>query len=146
MPDLDRFLRRFRRLVAPPGRPRPAGVPVDREAALSDELAEVFAAIDAIQEDAEAIRKEGKEKAEELRSRAEEEARRVISEGEDQADEVRAEEAARHRERLQEEVQKALALARSDAEEVRERANERVDELAGRVVDLVLHGQGEGGA
>jgi len=146
MPDLDRFLRRFRRLVAPPGRPRPAGVPLDREAALSDELAEVFAAIDAIQKEAEAIGKEGRKKAEALRSEAEEEVRRVISDGEDQADRVRAEEAARHRGRLREDVQKTLARALGDAEEVRKRADDRLDEFAGRVVDLVLHGDEQGAA
>lgn len=97
MADLARYLRRFRRLVSPPGRPGPGGVPRERGRELADELAEVFAAIDAIADEADRIRQEGEEAARQRREGAEQEVERILAAADDEAEQARADAAAAHR-------------------------------------------------
>jgi vacuolar-type H+-ATPase subunit H len=134
MPDLSRFLRRFRRLVSPPGRPGPIAVPADRSAELSSELEAVFRAIDGIQEEAERIRKQSEDEARKKKEEAEEEAGRILSEAGDRAEQARAEEASRHREDIEQETRRALDEASKEAEQIRGRVDQKLDSVAERVV------------
>lgn len=134
MPDLSKYLRRFRRLVSPPGRPGPIAVPADRSARAADELEAVFQAVDAIQEEAERIRDESAEQARGKDAEAEDEAKRILSQARDRAEQVRAQEASRHREDIEKEAQSALDEARREARRIRERTQDKLDSMAQRLV------------
>ena len=145
MPDLGRYLRHFRRLVSPPGRPGPIGVPADHLAELSEELEAVFRAVDAIQEEADRIRKDSESEARKKQEEAEDEAGRIVADARDRAEQVRAEEAARQRRDIEKDAQTALDQAEQQAEETRKRANEKLDSMVELIVGS-LSGTAEEGA
>lgn len=138
MADLSRYLRRFRRLVSPPGRAAPGAVPSDRRAELSDELAEVFAAIDEIEQEAERIRGEGEEEAERRRDEADEHVERILNSAREETEELRAEEAANRRQEIEDTIEEIRGDAEREAEAARGRSQDRIGDLADRVVDLVV--------
>lgn len=144
MADLDKYLRRFRRLVSPPGRPGPAAVPSDRAEERSDELQEVFAAIDRIEGEAREILDDGEERSEAMLADAEEEARRLLSEAGERADEARAEEQARHRRSVEEDSRSALEEARDEVREIERRVDTNLQSVADRVLERILGTGGEG--
>ena len=144
--DLSRYLRRFRRLVSPPGRAAPGAVPSDRRAELADELAELFAAIDEVQQEAERIRGEGEEEAERRREEADEQVERILSSAREETEELRADEAARRRQEIEDTIEEIRGDAEREAEAARARSQDRIGALADRVVDLVASVDGgEGG-
>lgn len=144
MPDLSRFLRRFRRLVSPPGRPGPIAVPADRSAELSGELEAVFRAIDEVQQEAERIRKQSEDEARKKKDEAEEEARRILSEAGDRVEQARAEEASRHREDIEQETRKALDEASKEARGIRDRVDEKLDSMVERMIARLTGAEEEG--
>lgn len=115
-------------------------VPTDREADLSQELASVFAAIDAVDRRAQQIRDEAEARAAQRLTDAESEADRIRVSAREGAEEVRARAAARRREDITDEVRSAQEDARTRAEEIRRRADHNLDDLADRVVRRVLDG------
>ncbi len=124
--------------MSPPGRPGLAGVPTDHEAQVADELRDVFAAIDAIEDETRRIRTEAQERAERRRAESEAEAERILADAIRGAEQVRADAAARHRRDLDEDIAATLEQARVAAEDVVARADARLDETAQEVVSRVL--------
>ncbi len=138
MADLNRYLRRFWRLVSPPGRPGPAGVPSDRARTITDEIGAVLESIDAVQEEAQRIRADAGQKARQRREEATERARRTLADARSRLDEERAAAQARHRGDVRGQAEAMLETARREAEAVRTRADRNVDEYAGRIAERLL--------
>jgi flagellar biosynthesis/type III secretory pathway protein FliH len=138
MADLDRYLRRFRRLVSPPGRPATAGAPSDREVGLRDELGDVFAAIDAVAREAEQLREDARHRAAQRRGEATDRAARIVADARDDADRERSEAAAAWRTRVERDLTVVEQEAVGQAADVRSRTDERLDDVAARVVDRLL--------
>lgn len=124
--------------MSPPGRPGLAGVPTDHEAQVADELKDVFAAIDAIEQETRRIRAEAEVRAERGREASEATAERILADAIRGAEQVRADAAAEHRRDLDEDVAATLERARAAAEDVVVRAHARLDAIAGEVVSRVL--------
>ena len=138
MPDTRDFLRRFRRVASPPGRAGSATVPVDHLAELSVELAEVFVAMDEIDEQIEAVEREAREDAERIRGEGRAAAERVLAEAEERAELERSEAAASRRRTRQEEISSSLARAEQEAREITERADARIEAGVARVLDALM--------
>lgn len=138
MADLSSYLRRFRRLMSPPGRPGPAAVPKDRTADVSGELADVYGAVDAIAEEARRIRRDAEDRAEQRRTEAREEAERIRTQARERAEEERATAGAEKRSDLEDELREAAAAAEEEAVQVRMRAAQRIERLADRIAEQVL--------
>lgn len=136
--DLARFLRRFRRLASPPGRAGPAAVPLDRDRARSEELEDLFAAIDEIGEEAERVLSEAEERCAKIREDAETGVSRLLDHARSEADAARADESVRRRAELEEERRSTLDEAREEASGVRARAQDRLEDLAQRIVRELL--------
>ncbi len=141
VPDLARFLRRFRRAVSPPGRPGPVSVPVDEESVRAEELRDVLAEIDDLAARAQHIRDEADARARDRRAAADAEAEQLLSRARAGAEVARAEAAALSRHDADEAIRSTEAAARQQAEEIRTRAEARLDDLAARVVRAVLEGE-----
>jgi hypothetical protein len=135
--DLARFLRRFRRVASPPGRPGPGAVPADREARRAHELEAVLAAIDAVDREAREILAAADAEALRVKRESEVTARRLVEEAKDGAAAVRAAASARRRG----DVDHLVATARSDgqaqAEEVAQQARARREDVAARLAERV---------
>lgn len=145
MSDLSWYLRRFRRLVAPPGRPAAAASPTEEGAGPHDELAELFGLIDDIEREARRISEQAREEAQHRRSDGDERARRILAEANADLEQVRADEAARHRRHIEGEVGDIRAAAAKQAADLGDRARRRLDELADRVVQRIVDGPGTAG-
>jgi hypothetical protein len=134
---LPRFLRRFQKLVAPPGRPASAlGVPASGED-LAAELAPLLAALDRADGEAAAMRTAAQDEAGRRRQRAAREAAAVIerARGTAEAERRRAVLAGRGEIAAREGAEREAAareIARIEA--VRE---ERIDELLAEVLACV---------
>ena len=138
MADLGSYLRRFRRLMSPPGRPGPMAVPSDRVADTTDELAELLAAVDVIDQEARATLADAHDRAQRRREQGRLEADRIRREAQQQAEEERAAAAADQRSQLEDELQGLADAATHEAEEVRQAAADRLDDLAAEVAARVL--------
>jgi F0F1-type ATP synthase membrane subunit b/b' len=138
MPALRRYLRRFRLLLAPPGRAAPAAVPRDARADARDELGDVLAAVDAIDREAGRILGAARDRAFRHRERARERAATITQRAEEEADGIRAAAAAEQRASLE----TALAAVRHDASEeaarVLRRGEADMDHAVERLVARVL--------
>jgi vacuolar-type H+-ATPase subunit H len=145
MSDLSWYLRRFRRLVAPPGRPGPAGATTDAHADQRAELAELFVLIDDIERQAQGILEDADEQARRRSRDADEEAQRIVADADAGLDQARADAAARHRRHIEGEIVDIRAEAAAEAEDLRGRAQHNLDALTERIVRRILHGQGTGG-
>lgn len=138
MVELSHYLRRFRRLVSPPGRQSPPARPADRRSALRDELSEVLQAIDHLEHESAHVREQAEQRARRRREEAEEEAERIRSRAEVELDDIQAEEAADRRRDIENEIERARAAGDERAEQIRGRAGPRVEGLAERIVQRIL--------
>lgn len=147
---LTNSLRRFRRAVSPPGRPGRAAVPADRSATLADELAEVFAAIDALADESERIRRDAEDAAAARREQGAREADRILQRAREDAAEDRARAAADRRASIDADIHATLAAGAREAAQIRARARDRAGQLADRITRRLLDAEfaadGEGAA
>lgn len=143
MADLDRYLRRFRRLVSPPGRPATAGAPSDREVGLRDELGDVFAAVDAVQGEAEQLLEDARREAEHRRAEAGDRAARIVAEAREDAERERTEAARAWRDRVERDLSDARQEADRQVTEVRTRTDERIEGVVDRAVHDLLSSEFE---
>ncbi len=136
--DPTRSLRRFRRLVSPPGRAAPAAVPVDRDATLAQELAAVLSAVDEVDREVTRIREEADERAQRVRDDADAEAARLLDEASETADRERADAGAARTREIEDEL--ADLEARTDAEvaAVRATAANHHDDVVAQLVRRAL--------
>ncbi len=131
---LEELLLRFRRLAAPPGLAGPAAVAVDRTADITLELGPLLAAIDAIEDEADAIVREARERGVERRALGETEARRLLADAEPRVAELRtAVVRERHRTRALE-ARTVLRQARAEADRVERTAGLHAPELVERAL------------
>lgn len=126
---LDRF-----RPAGAPGGAAPAGVPVDRSAAVASELAVVFAQLADTEREAERIRAAGRTEAERLRKVAAQRAAAVVADAHQRAEAERAAAAADRQRAALEEEQRILAAATAEGQRVRVVSEQRMPEYVARVV------------
>jgi hypothetical protein len=131
------FLDRFRRLLAPPGRPAQAlGVPASGQD-LEAELGPVLGALDTVSEQASEIRQQAHERAGRLRQDAAREAAVLLEQARGHADAERARAAAEQRAQAQRDGAEARAAAQREAEQIRGRGEERVAVVLAEVLECV---------
>lgn len=138
MAGLGDLLMRIRRRWAPPGGVDHPASPLVSDNPVADELAPLFAEIDAIEEEAEAIRTEGQKHAQVIRERAGRQAERVIAEAPGRAAAARTSAMASVRAVHEREIARLQQDSRAEAATVRQRAAERLPELSSQVVRRVL--------
>jgi hypothetical protein len=128
-------LRRFRRL-SPPGAAM-AGVapPTDPEVARISELAPVFVALDAMQQDVDAIVEAGRVEADRIRSQAAADAEAVVARAMERSVAVKTRESQRRLERSA--IERDARIAAGEAQAATVRAN--ADARAVAVADAVVH-------
>jgi vacuolar-type H+-ATPase subunit H len=139
MARLGDILRRIRfRFHGVPGAPSLVGVPADITAELEVELAPVFAALAATQQEAARLDAEAGHAASQQRAEAHERARRLVAAAQDDAERVRAEATAGSLAVAAEERRRVLAAAEAEADRIARVAAERTDVLVEQVVAHVL--------
>jgi cell division septum initiation protein DivIVA len=142
VPAVGDILRRFRSLGVP-GAPAPAGIPVDRSAAVAAELAPVFRALEASERSGAELVDRAAGQADRLRARAQAEAKRILSRAQAEAARVRAETSA---ETLADADVQCVALldeARFQAERIAHLSAEHAPALADEIIRRVLALGGE---
>lgn len=128
------ILNRFRRLLAPPGRPAQAlGVPAAGEE-LEAELGPLLRELDAVGAEAVRIEEQAAVEAERRRERAVHEAAAIVEDARGRADAERARAASVRRDAVHAEVERARADAAREAERIRHGLADRV---AGPVEEVV---------
>lgn len=143
MPLLEDLLLRFRRVWAPPGPVEgQAGVPVDLERTLDDELHELTIALGAIDQEGQAIVQAAEEQAAGLIAAARLEAARIVEDARSRAPGVRARKAAARTRDRDDEIKALITLAESGASEMRARARSRMQPLVDHVREDVLAAAG----
>jgi vacuolar-type H+-ATPase subunit H len=130
------FLERFR-LAGTPGAAARAGVPADRVAELSAELAPVLAGLSGTVEEARRIRDQGATTAERIRQEGRERAASVVAQARRDAAAERSATAARAREQAERESRELLDGAMTEAEAVRRDGTAMVDAAVQRVLTAV---------
>jgi hypothetical protein len=137
VPRALRFLDRFRRLHAPPGRPSDAiGVPASGED-VAAELAPVLSRLAEVEAQARAIEDEGRERARVLREQAERECAAILERARTEADAERGRAAAARRAAAVANAEVAHAEARREVERLRALRDAAVDELVAEVLACV---------
>jgi vacuolar-type H+-ATPase subunit H len=129
---LDRF-----RPAGAPGGATGAGVPVDRQQSLTDEVATVFADLEPTIQECARIAHEADEQAQRREKDAQRRAHDLVARARSESEAERAGAAAAVRARAASESERILADARQQAQQVRRRADERRPRLLARVVELV---------
>lgn len=137
MASVGDFLRRFR-THGVPGAPAPTAVPIDRQRALAAELAPVFAALEAAQLRAAALRRAGAEEAAKIRVRAAERVGELASAARQRANQARQQEAAAMARQVGADTDALLDRARHEAAGVDEAVAHVAPAFAQRVVSEVL--------
>lgn len=140
------FLERFRPVSVPGAAARP-GVPADRVAETSAELAPVLALLDEAADQAERIRAGGRHRAERLRRQARQDAEAVVADAVARAEAVRADAAAHARAAAEAECRRVAQAAQEGAARVRSRARQRMPRYVERAVALAwaaVDGDGPG--
>jgi hypothetical protein len=135
---LTAYLRRFRRVVAPPGRPAPGAVPADRVADVRAEVVDLLTAIDRIGEEATEIVRRTEAEVEDLRIQTRTRVERLSADARHQASEARQTAAALRQERVTEELEALLDEARGRAAEIEHKARERLPLFTDRVLAVLL--------
>lgn len=130
------FLTRFRP-AATPGRAAPGGIPSDRSAELSAELAQPLALLDQTEAEARSIRERAARAAEDKRREADAQAEHIVAAARADARSVRAESADRMVHEAETEAAEIMARAAREVATVRERATVRMPMLVSRVSALV---------
>jgi hypothetical protein len=137
MRPLDDLLRRFRPIVAPPGRAGAGAVPVDRASELLAEIAGVLAAIELIEDDAERLGATSRAEAEARLEHGRAVAAQVITAARDQAPhERRAAYGERYR-AGEVRIQRELEGAEREAQRIRRVARTRTPQLADAIVERI---------
>lgn len=134
MAELDRYLRRFRRMVSPPGRPGPAAVPADRAAELASELAPLFASIDDIDAEAGRILRDADEEIERIEDESRGHAQEILSRAREQSAVARAEAIAKQRDEAEKEIHRAHEEAAREADRIRRVGRDRIPDLVDEVI------------
>ncbi|MGZ4307299.1 MAG: hypothetical protein ACXVSL_20800 [Solirubrobacteraceae bacterium] len=137
MPEFPSFLARFRRLLAPPGRPAEAlGVPASG-LDLEGELVPLLGALDAVGEQGDQVRRQARESARHRREEAANEAAAVIEQARRRADDARVEAASEQQSEADRHGAAARAAAQHEAELIRARGEERIASLLAEVLECV---------
>ncbi|QIZ38699.1 hypothetical protein [Saccharopolyspora sp. ASAGF58] len=136
------FFERFRSAGTPGAAVRP-GVPVDRVAEASAELAPVFALLEDAEAEAERICARGREEAAQIRQQAQAQAEAIIADANLRAEAVRADVVAEARRVVERESESAATLANETAARLRDRARGRMPVLVDRAVSAALVTLGE---
>jgi hypothetical protein len=140
MLNLQDLLRRFRPLVVAPGRAGPATVPVDRTADLMAELADVFAAIDAIDHEAEWVEDDARQRAGQAEVAARLGATQLTSGARERAAAERASAYAERRELHEDAIHLQLEAATEEAHRIERASRERTPACIDHVLRCVLVG------
>lgn len=140
MLNLQELLRRFRPLVVAPGRAGPATVPVDRTADLMAELVDVFAAIDAIDDEAERVEEDARQRVGQSAVAAGSGATRLTSSALDRATTERAAAYAERRELHEGAIRLQLEAATREARRIKRTSRERTPACVDHVLRCVLLG------
>lgn len=137
VPVFPRFLDRFRRLLAPAGRPSEAlGVPASG-ADLEAELAPLLPELDRIDEEAQAIRAEARERVQRRGERASHDAAAILASARGDADAERTRSAAAARARTRERGEAAGSEAAREVERIHAVQDERVEQLVSEVLECI---------
>ena len=140
MLNLQELLRRFRPLVVAPGRAGPPTVPVDRTADLMVELSDVFAAIDAIDDEAERIEQDARQRAGQVEVAARSSATQLTSTALENVAAKRAAAYAERRELHEQAIRLRLEAATTEARRIERTSRERTPACADHVLRCVLLG------
>ncbi len=133
MPRTRDLLRRFRP-AGTPGAAASTGVPADRVAELSAELAPVLSRLDDAREQADEIRAAAERDAQAIRADATEQAGARIADADRRVQEERAAAAARASRRAADDAARILERAADEAAMIRARGRERIPALVDRIV------------
>jgi hypothetical protein len=136
MPGLRDLLIRFRPAGAP-GPPTPGGVPADRVAEASAELAPVFALLADTEAEALRIRGEGVARAEQIRQDAARQSSALVEASQANSGSVRAETAARIRAAGTAESAALIANAEHVADDIRRTAEKDTAERSVRLIGAI---------
>jgi hypothetical protein len=139
MPRARDLLERFRP-VGTPGAAAPAGVPADRVAELTRELAPVFELLTGTEVESARIRDAATGEARARRRRAAEEASRIVAAARRDAEAHRVEAATRVGRMAAQETMATIAAAEREATLIRRRSRERIGPYLERVVAAVRLG------
>jgi vacuolar-type H+-ATPase subunit H len=135
--SVDEILRRFR-FLAVPGAPAPAGVPVDRAAALESELAPVFASLEPWERRVREMTEEAASRAVDIRAEGTRRAQALLAAGAAEAARASASSASAVLAEADEKAGSILDIARHRARRVPSSTDERVVALAAEVVRRVV--------
>ena len=137
VPRVPSFLQRFRRVLAPPGRPAEAvGVPASGQE-LEGELGPVLEQLDSVGAQAAEIEARAHEQAGSRRDQAVREAAAILTEAQVRADGERARAAAQQQAAATARMQATRADAARESERIAAMRAERVEQLAAEVLECV---------
>jgi hypothetical protein len=138
MLNLQGLLRRFRPLAVPPGRAGPATVPVDRTADHMAELADVFAAIDAIDDEAEQVEGGARQRAHQAEASARAAESRLTSTARERAAAERAAAYVERRRLDADAIRVQLEAATEEAHRIERASRARIPASIDNVLRCVL--------
>jgi hypothetical protein len=138
--NLQDLLRRFRPLVVPPGRAGPATVPVDRTADQMAELADLLAAIDAIDDEAERVDDDTRQRASQAEAAAGLAATQLTSSAQERAAQERAKAYAERRQLHEDAIRLQLEAATEEGHRIERASRERMPASIDDVLRCVLLG------
>jgi hypothetical protein len=137
VPSFPSFLDRFRRLLAPPGRPGEAlGVPASADD-LRGELEPLFEQLDEVDVRAQEIERDAIGQAEERRAQAQAQASAILEQARRRAEEERARAALQQRAEAERHTAKMHEASKRETERIRALREERVGELVTEVLTCV---------
>lgn len=140
MPAISSFLDRFRRLLAPPGRPGEAlGVPASGDD-LSGELEPLFGELDAVDEQAREIELQSLDRAQQRRAQAQTQAAAILEQARGVAEQERARAALDQRAEVERRTVEMHETSTREAERIRAASADRVPELVSEVLECVRRG------
>ncbi len=131
------LLRRFR-LIAVPGAAGLAGVPADREALLRDELAPIFDALSAAEDEATKVVATATAEGSTRRAHATEEAQRILDGAQDRAPSERVAAAEAATTSAESEAAELRTSAHEQAQRTARRAAERIPAMVNELTERVL--------
>jgi vacuolar-type H+-ATPase subunit H len=137
VPRLADFLYRFR-FHGVPGAPSAAGVPLDRTAAVQDELAPIFSLLEDARRRAAAVVAEAEQQADQRRTEASVRALRIVSEAQARTSAVRAETVAVRMAVADRDRSALVAAAEAEVDRIESVTAERLPGVVQELVDQVL--------
>jgi len=137
VPRFPSFLDRFRRLIAPPGRPGEAlGVPASGED-LQGELGPLFEQLDAVASQAQEIQREAAAEVAQRHARAQEQASAILERARGHAEEERTRAELEQRAEVKKQAVELQEGSRREAQRIRAASADRVPELLSEVLGCV---------